>query len=307
MDEQEVKEVALVTNEPKAIGREIIHNPLNNQVTNFGFDETEIARLKVFFEQVIRSKKSGIESVADGLAIAMRAKDLRLPLSTCIEHIHIVQGKTGVDVHIIKALLIKGSVSWENISYYRALYEYTDGINVYNEDKLPIDCVKVKSADEAKVKYEAEQNGSNIYVYPVKYYQDFQGTVYKEYQFNDKFAIAISLAHANKLRTEGKFPVIRIPAVPIDYITEYKFTRNVGGRPMVTIGKFSYSDALQAGLFEKDTYKKFPKTMISHRAFIYGARDIADDLIMGCMSVEELKTINGMDVSNDDIIDVTDL
>ena len=33
-------------------------------------------------------------------------------LGSVSEHIHVVQGKTGVDVHIIKALLVKGSVSW---------------------------------------------------------------------------------------------------------------------------------------------------------------------------------------------------
>lgn len=75
--------------------------------------EAEIAGLEVFIKRVMRSDKCGIKSVEDGLAIAMRAKDLRLPFSTCIEHIHVVQGKTGIDVHIIKALLVKGSVSWE--------------------------------------------------------------------------------------------------------------------------------------------------------------------------------------------------
>ena len=104
--------------------------------------EAEIASLEVFIKRVMRSDKCGIKSVEDGLAIAMRAKDLRLPFSTCIEHIHVVQGKTGVDVHIIKALLVKGSVSWEKVDNYRALYEYTDGFNAYDEDKLPFDCIK---------------------------------------------------------------------------------------------------------------------------------------------------------------------
>ena len=58
--------------------------------------EAEIASLEVFIKRVMRSDKCGIKSVEDGLAIAMRAKDLRLPFSTCIEHIHVVQGKTGV-------------------------------------------------------------------------------------------------------------------------------------------------------------------------------------------------------------------
>ena len=61
------------------------------------------------------------------------------------------------------------------------------------------------------------------------------------------------------------------------------------------------------GCFEKDTYKKYPKIMISHRAFVYGAREIANDLIMGCLSTEELKIMQGIDLSNKDIIDITEI
>lgn len=46
---------------------------------------------------------------------------------------------------------------------------------------------------------------------------------------------------------------------------------------------------MTAGMFEKDTYKKYPKVLIGHRAFTYGARDIASDVIMGCMETTELK------------------
>lgn len=60
-------------------------------------------------------------------------------------------------------------------------------------------------------------------------------------------------------------------------------------------------------VLKKDTYKKYPKIMISHRAFVYGAREIANDLIMGCLSTEELKTMQGIDLSNEDIIDITEI
>jgi hypothetical protein len=76
---------------------------------------------------------------------------------------------------------------------------------------------------------------------------------------------------------------------------------------MVATGEFTYKDAIVAGCFEKDTYKKYPKIMISHRAFVYGAREIANDLIMGCLSTEELKTMQGIDLSNEDIIDITEI
>ena len=56
-------------------------------------------------------------------------------------------------------------------------------------------------------------------------------------------------------------------------------------------GHFSYSEAQSAGLFDKDTYKKYARVMIANRAFTYGAREIADDVIMGACETSELKII----------------
>lgn len=72
----------------------------------------------------------------------MRAQDMQLPFSTCIEHIHVVNGKTGVDVHIIKALLSRAGVVWECTKDYTPQYQYTDGNTVYLETQLPQYCVK---------------------------------------------------------------------------------------------------------------------------------------------------------------------
>lgn len=73
----------------------------------------------------------------------MRAKDLALPFSTCIEHIHVVSGKTVIDIHIIKALLSKAQVIWECTHDYTCLYQYTDGNIAYNENNLPEYCKSV--------------------------------------------------------------------------------------------------------------------------------------------------------------------
>ena len=111
-----------------------------------------------------------------------------------------------------------------------------------------------------------------------------------------------------KLAGEGKFPVIRVAAQPIDYVTEYKFTRykmiNGKEHEVTATSHFSFTEAQAAGLFDKDTYKKYPRVLIGHRAFTLGARDIAPDAIMGCCEMTELKIINGQDLSNDDFIDV---
>ena len=267
-------------------------------------DEKQLASAEVFLKKFMSSDKGGIKSVADGLAILTRAQDLQLPFSTCIEHIHVINGKTGVDIHIIKSLLSRAGVVWECTKDYTPQYQYTDGNTIYNETQLPQYCVKCRTAKEA----EEKTDGDTVGVYPVKWYTDLKGNIYNEFQVSDKCVVAINKAHAQKLITEGKFPIIRVAAQPIDFITEYKFTRylviNGKERVKTCTSHFSFTEAQTAGLFDKDTYKKYPRVLIGHRAFTLGARDIAPDAIMGCCETSELKVINGKDLSDDDFIDV---
>ena len=267
-------------------------------------DEKQLAAAEVFIAKVMRSNKSGITSKEDGLAVLMRAQDLQLPFSTCIEHIHVINGKTGVDVHIIKSLLSRAGVVWECTKDYAPQYQYTDGNTVFLETQLPQYCVKCRTPKEA----EEKTNDETVGVYPVKWYTDLKGNVYNQFQVSDKCVIAINKLQAIKFANEGKFPVIRIAAQPIDYVTEYKFTRykmiNGKEREVTTLSHFSFSEAQAAELFSKDTYKKYTRILIGHRAFTLGARDIAPDAIMGCMETTELKLINGKDLSSDDFIDV---
>lgn len=126
-------------------------------------DEKQLASAEFFLKKYMASEKGGIKSVADGLAILTRAQDLRLPFSTCVEHIHVINGKTGVDIHIIKALLLRAGVVWECTKDYTPQYQYTDGNNIYNETQLPLYCVKCRTAKEA----EEKTNDETIGVYPV--------------------------------------------------------------------------------------------------------------------------------------------
>ena len=272
------------------------------------FDDKQRAMAEALITRIMRSDKGGIKSVEDGLAICMRAQDLQLPFSTCIEHIHVINGKTGVDVHIIKALLSRAGVTWECTKDYAPQYQYTDGDNIYNETQLPTYCVRCRSAKEA----EAATTEDVVGVYPLRFYADLKGNVYNQFGLNDKCVIALNKPQALKLASEGKFPVVRIAARPIDYVVEYKFTRTfvINGKERVqqAISHYSYSEAQSAELFTKDTYKKYPRILISHRAFVYGARDIASDLLMGVMETTELKSVEGIDLDPADytIIEVPD-
>ena len=283
-------------NKASNVPTEVRHETSNVPSTGFGtvdlLTEEGINQAKLFLAQYIASEKGGIKSIADGIAILARAQDLKLPFTTCVEHIHVINHKTGVDVHIIKSLLLRAGVSWERVKDYTPQYNYTDGTTIYLETQLPDYCVKCRNAKEA----EDKTNGETVGVYPVAYYQDLKGNIYNEFQISDKCVKALNTAHANKIAAEGKFPIIRIPAQPVDYVTKFKFVRKrlVYGQvqEMTCYSHFSYSEAVKADFFTKDTYLKYARIMIDHRAFTLGARDIADDLIMGVMESSELGIIN---------------
>ena len=260
------------------------------------FSESELVAAEAFLKRIIATDKGGIKSINEGIAVMMRSKDLNLPFSTCIEHIHVINGKTGVDVHIVKSLLSRAGVIWECTKDYAPQYQYTDGNTIYNDTLIPDYCVRCKTAKEAE---EISKDGI-IGIYPLAHYMDLKGSVYNELELSDKCVKAINRAHAIKLSQEGKFPVIRIPAQPIDFVTEYKFTRykviNGKERILTATSHFSYSDAQMAKLLDKENYAKYPRVMVSTRAFMLGARDIADDLIMGVMETNELRVVENLDV-----------
>lgn len=271
-------------------------------------DEKGIAQAEFFLKKILTSDKSGLKSVQDGLAIMMRAKDLNLPFSTCIEHVHVINGKTGVDVHIVKALLLRAGIVWNCTKDYVPQYQYTDGNTIYLETQLPDYVVKCRNAKEA----EEKTNDDVVGVYPLKYYADLKGNKYDEFQISNKCVKCINKIQAMKVASEGQFPVIRIAAQPIDFVTEYELHRfkSINGKvvEMTSKGHFSYSEAAAADLFTKDTYKKYPRILIGHRAFMYGARDIASDYLMGVMSDDEImEVIGNTNLDSDDFVNIEEV
>lgn len=274
-------------------------------------DEKQLASAELFLKKFMSSEKGGIKSIADGLSILARAQDLQLPFTTCIEHIHVINGKTGIDIHIIKSLLSRAGIVWKCTKDYVPQYQYTDGNTIYLETQLPQYCVKCRTPKEAIEITKDETVG----VYPVHWYADLKGNIYNEFEVSDKCVKAINRQHALKIASEGKFPVLRIPAQPIDFVTEYEFTRRtmINGKEVITTttSHFSFSEAQTADLFKKDTYVKYARIMISHRAFVFGARDIADDILMGCMETTELNLIadapiNDAEFNDAEVIEVSD-
>ncbi len=283
------------------------HNEPYNGLTAINlFDESQLAKAEIFLKRFIGSEKGGIKSIADGLAILARAQDLQLPFTTCIEHIHVINGKTGIDVHIIKSLLSRAGIVWKCTKDYVPQYQYTDGNTIYIETQLPQYCVKCRTPKEASEVTTDEVVG----VYPIHWFTDLKGNIYNEFEVSDKCIKAVNRQHALKIASEGKFPIIRIPAQPVDYVTEYEFTRYnmINGKERIStaISHYSYSEAQSADLFSKDTYKKYARIMIGHRAFIYGARDIANDILMGCMETTELKVVENAPITDIDFVEVSE-
>lgn len=299
-----MKEQQDVTENVSASGSDTVALSKRHDEVNTGFnvlnllDEKQLASAEIFLKKIMTSEKGGIKSVNEGLAILMRAQDLQLPFSTCIEHIHVINGKTGIDIHIIKSLLSRAGVTWKCTKDYTPQYQYTDGNTIYLETQLPQYCVKCRTAKEAEDKTTDDVVG----VYPVRWYTDLKGNIFNEFQISDKCVTAINKIQALKLAGEGKFPIIRIAAQPIDFVTEYEFTRYkmINGKERITqaTSHFSFSEAQTADFFNKDTYKKYARIMIGHRAFVLGARDIASDVLMGCCELSELKLV--ADYSLDD-------
>lgn len=307
---EEVKtenERTLAKTEPKAKPKAKPNN--NSMVMASALNTLDIynpddrSKLELYLKSVMSSDKCGIKTIQDGLAIYSRAKELGLPFTSCIEHLGVINGKTTLDIHLIKALLLKAAITWECTKDYIALYEYTDGNNVYIDSKIPDYCRRFKSKREAD-EFNASVDNDEIGIYPVRNYQDYNGTIYKEYQLNNKFGVAANQQQAKDIAAKGLVPIFRIPNVPCDYITEYKLTRIVYNRVITSIGHFSYSDAVTAGLASKDTYTKYMRVLIGHRAFTLAARDIAADVILGCMETTEAKIANNMSIDDADIVEI---
>ena len=57
------------------------------------------------------------------------------------------------------------------------------------------------------------------------------------------------------------------------------------------VGEFSIEDAKNAGLLEKDNWKKYPVRMLKHRALSFALRDAFPDVLAGCYSTSEMQDV----------------
>jgi len=79
----------------------------------------------------------------------------------------------------------------------------------------------------------------------------------------------------------------------IGFRTTYELSREIlrpsgNYKEMTVYGSFSTMEAKTADLLDKDVWQKYYKRMLDARAFTIGAREIADDLLLGIYSPSEL-------------------
>ena len=233
----------------------------------------------IIFKDMVSSGKMNVKTPAEAMVMFLKAKELGLPFITASDHMNMVNGKAGVDIHILRAkILIAGFIYWETETDYKPLYEYRDNTNAivevcYNDDQLP-----------------------DIYVTP----KGKTGDLLKE-----DVARIISI---------GKIPVfksIQMLNVYDGYAkiqnrgTVIKFERQIvmpNGEQKLLIerGRFTSRDVLEAGLhLKKDgsinpysPHLIYQQIMQEHRAWTYGARKIGSDILFGLYETKELYDMN---------------
>lgn len=133
----EVKEVETTEEVKEAIEiqTEIVEQTLYDESTSKALIEQQntvinspeaiqIEKMKLFAKQVIASGVSGIKREADAIVILMRGAELGLSYAVSINNIFAINGKTGMSVHLHKAMLQNAGVYFDLEEDKVPLYAY---------------------------------------------------------------------------------------------------------------------------------------------------------------------------------------
>lgn len=233
---------------------------------------------------IVASKKfKDIPTVNDAVAYYVKSKELGLPFISSLDHMFMIGGKTNIDVHLMRALVLKaGCVYWEEVHNYQPLYKYIDRTGYvvaidFDDSCLPFGYTLVDEpnveAIEAKM-VELESIG--------------KVPVFKQV---DMVTYAYDPVPGSKET---------IPRSHINYGTKYKFERNIPfttstSKIITEYGVFTFRDAVNAGLLAKkngevnldSNWLKYMRNMLEHRSWTFGCRKIADDITFGLMERTE--------------------
>lgn len=218
-----------------------------------------------FFTEIAKGANTGVRTAGDAMMLYQKAKELGIGWGNAVPHMHIVSGKSGIDIHIVKAILTKpkSGITWKHLEDNLPIYQYMgEDKAIYQENELPPNYVVVNSFNDEAV-------GFRVAILPTNISTDAAKPVYKK--------------------------------VPVDWRSTYEFTRKKKDidDTWITVtcrGTFSWREALLAGLPLDKTgqlnpsaaWNAYRNLMINTRAFTFGAREIASDLLMGNYELTEL-------------------
>ena len=229
--------------------------------------------LMEFFTDFVKNKNIGVNTPEEALGVYMACQELGIGFSMGVNHVHVIRGKTGIDVHIAKALLLRqDNIKWTKTLDFVGVYKYTSG------------------------------NAGDIWVSHLKP-TDFINWLRDEDPYYEKAIYAPTKERFTEAKANGFIPIVCASSdgklTPFDYKTEYVFERvkMFNGKPYIQreVSSFSVSEAIQSGKYkpgEDSAWNAYLQVMVDHRAWFFGARAIADDLLMGAYSVQELLEIN---------------
>jgi len=109
----------LVTEEPKSIALIAQEDAILNSV-----EVITLEKMRVFAKEVVKSGVSSFKKEADVILVLIRGKELGLPYGVSVNNIYAINGKSGLSVHLHKALLLNAGVYFELTEDYVPVYAY---------------------------------------------------------------------------------------------------------------------------------------------------------------------------------------
>jgi hypothetical protein len=265
--EQEVEEAEEVTQEQVSnavlsLQQNLSTLPSTNSYSDIAESAVALQHMTAIANVLIKGKLCPFKRPEDVIIAMITGKQYGLPFMSSINGIYVIKDRPTMSTHLIRGLIIKAKIIFKKINDYEPIYVFYQG--------------KPKA-----------DNPTELELIPVA------GGGYKE------------LFRGTK-DEEPSIPHIKGTKV-VDYITTYLFKRKIKmpddtWETLEVRSSFRYTDAHRAGLLAKDNWKNYPSRMLDAKAFNIGAKEIADDILGGMYSVNELAETFGINYTiNEDM------
>lgn len=224
-----------------------------------------------YCEKLRTSELTPFKKKEDIALVLTWAVQNNLPFVTALTHITVINGKVAIDTHISRALLQRGGITGRTLEDFKPLYQYQTQAGILTQDDIDADPTAYK-------------------IYPNQIVLDA--------------AVKSEKVKAG-ITDDGKVACLRSKN-PVDYRTTVVLSRHIpkvdGGYHLLEEkAQFTWTDAIRAGLHEKDNYVKWPRQMLWARAYSICSSRIGADLLMGAVHKYEMPEYDGPPPETEDI------